>query len=94
MAKVIYIFYWKEKVKGDNTSKPIACTNKRVLASRSGMGYDNLVRIFTRQRKVYWEDSEHIIIKIYENDIIRGKQKISNRGRGGIRFNGSGYNKY
>jgi hypothetical protein len=94
MAKVVYIFYWKGTGKDGKVNKPIACTNKRLLSERSPLGYDNLVRIFTRQRRCYWEDSEHIIIKIYENDIIRGRQKISVRGRGGIRFNGSGGNRY
>ena len=94
MAKVIYIFYWKQGGVNSKENKPIACTNKRVLAERSPLGYENLVRIFTRQRRVYWEDSEHIILKIFEDDIIRGKQKISKKGRGGVQFNGSGYNRY
>ena len=87
MAKVVYVCYGK----GVDGSKPISCTNKRLLARYSGMGYENLVRIFTRQRRVYFEDSGHIIFKIYERDIIRGNQKVSRRGRGGARFTGRVY---
>jgi hypothetical protein len=82
MAKVIYIFHWKGEGNKRAMDKPISCSNKRILSERTGMGYDNLVRIFTRQRRNYWEDGEHFIIKIYENDIIRGKQKLSVMGRG------------
>jgi len=81
MAKVIYIFFWKREGKDRFTEKPISCSNKRVLSERTGMGYENLVRIFTRERRYYWEDESHFIVKIRENDIIRGKQKISKPSR-------------
>ena len=85
MAKVIYIFYWKgvdgERVK----DRPFACSNKRILAEKvkgtSGLSYENLVRIFTKQRRFYWEDNEHFIVKIYASEIKRGKQKVLGRGR-------------
>ena len=83
MAKVVYIFYWKGDREDADKRKPISCSNKRILSERTGMGYDNLVRIFTRLKRVYWEDSEHFIIKIFEGDIIRGNQKLSRRGNGG-----------
>lgn len=95
MAKVIFIFHWKGKEGERIKSKPVSCSNKRILAEKTkgipGMGYDNLVRLFTRERRVFWEDSEYIIIKINENDIERGKQKVSNRGRGGKMFNQNNY---
>jgi hypothetical protein len=89
MARVIYIFHWKGLGKDRIKERPISCSNKRLLAERTGLGYENLVRIFTRQGRSYWEDSEHFIVKIYESDIIRGKQNLSIRGRGGIRFRGT-----
>jgi hypothetical protein len=84
MAKVVYVCYRKDGV----NSVPVGCTNKRLLSRFSGMGYENLVRIFTRGRRFYYEDGERIIMKVYEGSIIRGAQKISRRGRGGSRFVG------
>lgn len=90
MAKVVYILYWKREVEKGEENRAIACSNKRVLAERGPLKYDNIVRIFTRQRKFFWEDLEHVIIKIYEKDIIRGNQKLSKRGMG-IRFKNGNY---
>lgn len=87
MAKTIFILYWKgmngERVK----DKPISCSNKRILAEKvggiPGMGYDNLVRLFTRERRTFWEDEnkEYLILKIYESDIERGRQKVKKYNR-------------
>jgi len=81
MAKVIYVYFWKGGGESGTNRKPLACTNKRVLASKTGMGYENLVRIFTRKGRSYWEDSEHFILKIFVSDIIKGKQRIISRGQ-------------
>ncbi|MGD0340534.1 MAG: hypothetical protein ABSA76_02335 [Bacteroidales bacterium] len=81
MARTIYIFIWKENDGKAKETKPISCSNKRILANRTHLGYDNIMRIFTRQGKYFWEDSEHIIIKIYEGDILRGRQKIKVSGK-------------
>jgi len=74
MARVIYTCYLK--VQGGN-GRPVACSNKRILAERSSVRYDNLVRIFTRRKLFYWEDDRCIIMKVYEGDIVRGRQKLS-----------------
>jgi hypothetical protein len=87
MARMIYVYLWKDLEGGGIKTHPIACSNKRVLAEQSHMGYDNIMRIFTRQGRRYYEDREHVIVKIYESDILRGRQKIKVRGK---RFGDSG----
>jgi hypothetical protein len=79
MAKTIYIYYNKETEKEKGKGIVISCTNKKILSERTGLGYDNIVRVFTREKKIYWEGLEWVIIKIYVDEIIKGKQKFSKR---------------
>ena len=72
---------------------PRGCSNLRLLEKRSGIKYDNLVRIFTRKGSFFYISDRVVIMKIYEGDIERGGQRVSRRGRGGVKFNGSGYNR-
>jgi hypothetical protein len=62
----------------------IACTNKVVLAQRSGINYDNLVRIFTREKRHYYETEGVVIIRVYVRNIYKGGQSMKRRGRGGM----------
>lgn len=79
MAKVVYVYY--DKRTGGETGKGnvISCTNKKVLSERTGLGYENIVRVFTRERRVYWEGMGWVIIKIYTDEIVKGRQKFSKR---------------
>jgi hypothetical protein len=70
----IYTLYFGDKGKGDGVS--FSCTNKRVLADRTGIGYDKLVNIFTRQKKLFFEDPENNFIIIHSTLLHRGGQRI------------------
>ncbi len=60
------------------------CSNKRVLSERTGVGYDNLVRVFTRSRRVYYEGVGGVLIlKLEVGSIVKGSQSIRLRGKGG-----------
>ena len=82
MARVIFVYHWLGKDGNGRDSHPIGCSNMRILSERSGVGYENLVRVFTRERRRYWSDGASYIVKIYESDILRGKQKLSKVGIG------------
>ena len=93
MARVVFVF----QIKGDGEFMkkhvPVGCSNLRILHERSGVGFDNLVRIFTRKGLRYYENDSVIIMKVYESLILRGRQGLVKRGRGGPKFNGSGYSR-
>jgi hypothetical protein len=93
MAKRLFIFQLKGDAEFMKKHVPVGCSNLRILHERSGMGYDNLVRIFTRKCLRYYESESVVIMKVYESMIIRGKQGLSKRGVGGKKFSGSGYNR-
>jgi len=50
----IFTLFFGDKGAGKGYS--LSCTNKRVLADRTGIGYDKLVKIFTREKRNYYED--------------------------------------
>jgi len=80
MIKVLYVFHWRGEGEGNGIS--FGCTNMKVLSERTGIGYSNLVRVFTRLKRDYWEDRKqgYFIIRIMGKDIYKGRQKISRRG--------------
>ena len=82
-GKEMYVFYPKGMGNGMDV-EAICCTNKTILSKRSGVGYDNLVRVFTRERKSYYENEEVIIIRVYIRNVVKGRQSISRRGKGGM----------
>lgn len=85
MSSVLFVYYGKRI----NTSKEKGfvrgCTNKRVLAQKTGIRYDTLVNIFTRQRNVYYETEDIIILKLYISDITKGSQSLKRRGQAGMK---------
>ena len=82
--------YYAKIAGGDRRDiRPFACSNRRVLSQRTGMGYSNVVRVFTRERRYYYETEEYVVLRFFEGDIVRGKQKLSIQGRSVKRFTGS-----
>jgi len=96
-GKELFIYYDKTLGVGDNKIVCGGCTNKRVLASRTGIEYSKLMWHFTRKGRCYYDDGEIIILKLYVNNITKGMQSFSRRGRGGMESfvkylgKGSGY---
>jgi hypothetical protein len=78
MARKIFVFQLLGLME-DKKKKPIACSNLRILHERSGIGYDNLVRIFTRNGRSFYMNDRIVIMKIYESNILRGGQTFSVR---------------
>ena len=81
-GKELYIVYPKLGVEGGNF-KVEAYTNKKQIDGRFNLRYDNLVRVFTRNRKTYHEFEEAIVLKLYIGDIKKGGQSFEKKGRGG-----------
>ena len=79
-SKELFIFYYK--LGGE--SKVGGCTNKRILSNRTGIDYSKLMWIFTRKNRIYYEDGEVVILKLFTSDIQKGSQSIKRRGRGGM----------
>lgn len=74
----IFTLYFGDKEKGDGFS--ISCTNKRVLAElladKTGIGYDKLVKLFTREKRDYYEVPEEEFVIIRSKILHRGGQRI------------------
>lgn len=70
----IFTLFFGDKESGKGYS--LSCTNKRVLADRTGIGYDKLVKIFTREKRFYYEDPENNFIIIHSTLLHRGGQRI------------------
>ena len=76
----LFTLYFGDKVKGVGFS--ISCTNKRVLAealnellaNKTGISYENLVKLFTREKRNYIEIQGYIIIQ--SKVLLRGGQRI------------------
>ena len=79
-GKELFVYYHK----GMGDIEAGGCTNKRILAEKSGIGYNNLVRIFTRNRVNYYEDDTVVIIRLYVRSIVKGSQSMARRGKGGM----------
>jgi hypothetical protein len=80
----MFVYYCK--ITGRDNRKVIGrgCTNKRVLAKNTSIGYDNLVRIFTREGRGFYENDDYIIVKIYPSEIDKGSQSFIRKGKGGM----------
>ena len=83
-GKDLFIFYHRGIGIGDNNVKAGGCTNKRLLSKLTDIDYNTLMRVFTRQRRCYYETDTTIILKVFTNDIKKGNQSIGRRGRGGM----------
>ena len=82
-GKELFVFYHKE-VGLDRELEVIGCTNKKVLAKMSGLSYDNLVRVFTRERRHYYDNGDVVVMRLYTKNIHKGEQSIARRGKGGM----------
>jgi len=84
-SKELYAFYWREDEVNKRPGISFGCTNRTVLSERTGIPYKDLRRIFTARGKMFYEDRERgfIIIRIMVSDIVKGRQSLSRRGRGG-----------
>lgn len=74
IAMEIFTLFFGDKGTGEGFS--LSCTNKRVLADRTGIGYDKLVKIFTREKRFYYEDPEQGFLIIHSTLLHRGGQRI------------------
>jgi hypothetical protein len=83
-GKDLFIFYHRDIGIGDNSIKPGGCTNKRILSKQTGIDYNTLMRVFTRQRRCYYETDGMIILKVSTGDIKKGSQSLGRRGKGGM----------
>ncbi len=81
MARMVYIYCRKDSEGRRLESEPISCSNRRILSEKSGLGYENLVTVFTRKGRHYYETNECVVIRIYEKFILRGRQKIQVPGK-------------
>lgn len=79
-GKDLFIYYRKD------IEKIIVrgCTNKRVLAKKTGIEYNTLMKVFTRNHGCFYESNGVVIIKIHPGDIEKGGQSIARKGIGGM----------
>lgn len=77
MYKVIYTAFQVNRETG--TGVAFTTTDKRTLADKTGLGYDNLVRVFTRKRLTHfsgpngWE-----VVKSFTHEKGPARNKIGN----------------
>lgn len=83
-GKELFIYYHKGVNVNDNKILPGGCTNKRVLASRTGIDYNVLMWHFTRKGRHYYENDDIVIIRLFTDNIVKGNQSFKRRGRGGM----------
>jgi len=83
-GKDLFIFYHKGLDKGDKSITVGGCTNKRVLAKKTGIDYNTLMWVFTRKRLCYYETADTIVLKLLTSNIEKGGQSMARRGRGGM----------
>ena len=83
-SKELFIWYPKWIGRDDKKVTARGYTNKRVLSQRSGVNYDNLVRVFTREGKHYYENADGVIIRLYVSEITKGGQSVARKGKGGM----------
>jgi hypothetical protein len=57
---IIYIIYSGDRTTGEGIS--FSASNLKTLSEKAGIGYWNLVRIFIREKKKYWESKEGLVI--------------------------------
>jgi hypothetical protein len=83
-GKELYVYYNREFDLHDKRYSCGGCTNKRVLSRKTGIGYDLLVKVFTRHGEVYYDNGVIVILKLYTDYIEKGGQSFNRRGRGGM----------
>ena len=83
-GKVLFVYYFKKLGESNKQIEVCGCTNKHKLSERTGIDYNTLMRIFTRQGKNYYENEDVLILKLPTGNIIKGDQSITRRGRGGM----------
>jgi hypothetical protein len=83
-SKELFVFYNKKLGDGEKTTRVGGCTNKRVLSERTGIGWYELEKIFTRQGGCYFDNGEVLIMKLHTSDIKKGNQSLVRKGRGGM----------
>lgn len=74
MRRVVYIAFKVDRETGKG--EVFAATDKMALSARTGIGYSNLVRIFTRERLVYYcskDGWEVVKSEDYEKGVVRNK---------------------
>lgn len=77
MYKVIYTAFKVNRETGIGSA--FTTTDKRTLADKTGLGYDNLVRVFTRRRLIYylfpegWE-----VVKSFTHEKGPARNKVGN----------------
>jgi hypothetical protein len=57
---VTYTIFFGDVVTGRGIS--FSTSNKRTLSEKAGVGYENLLRVFTRERRNYWVSPKGYII--------------------------------
>jgi len=83
-GKELFVYYHRGIGEGDNSIRVGGCTNKRVLSRKTGVEYNTLMWVFTRQGRCYYEDKDMVIMKLRTADIEKGAQSIARRGKGGM----------
>jgi lambda repressor-like predicted transcriptional regulator len=83
-GKELFIYYDRKIGLADIKAPVRGCTNKRVLAKKTGIDYSTLMRVFTRKSLRYYENGDMIILKLFVSDIEKGGQSMARRGRGGM----------
>jgi hypothetical protein len=84
LSSELFIFYDKKLGIGNNSIHSIGCTNKTILNERTNLDYGFLMKVFTRENKFYYEDENMIVLRIFTDEILRGKQSVKRKGKGGM----------
>jgi len=83
-SKELFIFH-HYKLGSENEGVVVGgCTNKRILSEKTGIDYNTLMWVFTRKGRCYYDNGETVILKLFTNDIEKGRQSLARRGRGGM----------
>jgi hypothetical protein len=83
-GRELFIYYNKKLGIDDKGISVGGCTNKRILADRTGIDYNKLMWIFTRKNKCFYDDGNTVILKLYTSDIKKGGQSLARKGKGGM----------
>ena len=83
-GKDLFVFYHKRLGLADKSIEPGGCTNKRVLSNKTGIEYNTLMWVFTRQGLCYYENDDTVIMKLYTGNITKGGQSVARKGKGGM----------
>lgn len=83
-GKDLFIYYHKGLAESNPGIIVNACTNKKILAKKTGVDYNTLMSHFTRRNRCYYENETTIILKLHPGVIEKGGQSMARRGRGGM----------